>query len=103
MWMTHLAKKSDGSESYKRVAMIAAILQDFDVCKSKLIERGQKFASSSLKSRQKIAELSHNFVRDGMTVLTHGYSRVVVTLLLRASKNRHFSVLVSESRPDHAG
>ncbi|EQC42726.1 hypothetical protein SDRG_00450 [Saprolegnia diclina VS20] len=76
---------------------------DFDQCKSQLIDRGKLFAETSLLSRKRIADLGHNFVRDGMQVLTHGASRVVTGLLLQAAKTKHFSVLVTEGRPNGAG
>lgn len=38
--------------------------------------------------------LGQDFVRDGCTILTHGYSRVVVSLLkLAASNGKRFSVI----------
>ncbi|OQR91934.1 translation initiation factor eIF-2B subunit alpha [Achlya hypogyna] len=76
---------------------------DFDQCKSQLIDRGKLFAETSLLSRKRIADLGHNFVRDGMKVLTHGASRVVTGLLLQAAKTKHFSVVVTEGRPNGAG
>lgn len=36
-------------------------------------------------------------------VLTHGASRVVAALLCRAAKEKHFSVIVTESRPECDG
>jgi hypothetical protein len=44
--------------------------QDFDLCKSQLIERGEQFAETSLSSRKRITEVGHNFIRDGMVRLT---------------------------------
>lgn len=41
-------------------------LQDFDVLKQLLLDRGHRFVANALKSRVKIAELGHNFVHDGM-------------------------------------
>eukprot|EP00935_MAST-01C_sp_MAST-1C-sp1_P000433 g433.t1 len=76
---------------------------DFDVCKTQLIERGELFAEESLKSRVKIAELGHTFIQDGQVILTHGYSRVVAKLILKAAESRNFTVIVTEGRPDGAG
>ncbi|OQR89827.1 translation initiation factor eIF-2B subunit alpha [Thraustotheca clavata] len=76
---------------------------DFDQCKAQLIDRGKMFVATSLTSRKRIADLGHNFVRDGMQVLTHGASRVVTGLLLQAAKTKHFSVVVTEGRPNNAG
>ncbi|RHY29031.1 hypothetical protein DYB32_005517 [Aphanomyces invadans] len=76
---------------------------DFDLCKSQLIDRGKLFAETSSTSRKRIVDFGHNFVRDGMVVLTHGASRVVTKLLLQAAKSKHFSVVVTEGRPNGAG
>ncbi|CAK4639839.1 hypothetical protein LEN26_020765 [Aphanomyces euteiches] len=76
---------------------------DFDQCKAQLIDRGKLFAETSSTSRKRIADLGHNFVRDGMVVLTHGASRVVTKLLLQAAQTKHFSVVVTEGRPNGAG
>jgi translation initiation factor eIF-2B subunit alpha len=76
---------------------------DFDVCKTQLIERGELFAEESLKSRVKIAELGHMFIQDGQVILTHGHSRVVSKLILKAAESRNFTVIVTEGRPDGAG
>jgi len=44
------------------------------------------------------------FFRDGVTVLTHGFSRVVLAVLERAVRQgKHFNVVVTESRPDGSG
>jgi translation initiation factor 2B subunit (eIF-2B alpha/beta/delta family) len=44
-----------------------------------------------------------NFRCFHQVVLTHGTSRVVTALLLRAARNHNFSVIVTEGRPDGAG
>ncbi|CAM9285044.1 unnamed protein product [Discosporangium mesarthrocarpum] len=72
-------------------------------CKQQLLRRGEKFAETSETSRDLIAGLGHSFVRDGAVVMTHGSSRCAVSLLLKAAETKHFSVLVSEGRPDGAG
>lgn len=46
--------------------MVGATTQDFELCKSQLIDRGNFFAETSLSSRKRIAEVGHSFVRDGM-------------------------------------
>ena len=64
-----------------------------------MIERGQQYTQQSSLSRIKIGQLANNFLRDGTTVLTHGLSRVVLSILLQAhDKGKRFSVLVTESR-----
>jgi len=76
---------------------------DFSDCKRLLIERGEKFAEISMRSRKRIAEVGRSFIRDGATVLTHAKSRVVMELLIRASETKNFSVIVTEGRPECAG
>ncbi|TMW65526.1 hypothetical protein Poli38472_008168 [Pythium oligandrum] len=76
---------------------------DFDLCKSQLIDRGKLFAETSLSSRKRIAEVGHSFIRNGMRVMTHGISRVVIALLLEAAKTKHFSVYITEGRSNDAG
>lgn len=43
-----------------------ALRQDFELCKSQLIDRGNFFAETSLSSRKRIAQVGHSFIRDGM-------------------------------------
>ncbi|DBA05324.1 TPA: hypothetical protein N0F65_007486 [Lagenidium giganteum] len=76
---------------------------DFDACKAQLIDRGKLFEATSLSSRKRIAEIGHSFIRDGMRVLTHGTSRVVIALLREAAKTKHFSVFVTEGRRNRSG
>lgn len=77
--------------------------EDFSDCKRVLIERGEKFAEFSSRSRKRIAEVGRSFIRDGGTVLTHAKSRVVMELLIRAAETKNFSVIVTEGRPECTG
>ena len=52
------------------------------------IPRGERFAEVSETSREQIARLGHSFVRDGTVVLTHGYSRCALHLLLMAAETK---------------
>ena len=78
-------------------------LPDFAACIAQVLERGERFAGISLAARDRIAEVGHAFVQDGQTVLTHGWSRVVAELLIKAAEHRHFSIVVLEGRPDAGG
>jgi len=79
-------------------------ISDFEKCKSRLIERGESFRQKAILARGKIATFSEPFIRDGLVILTYGFSRVVLTVLLRAlSQDKRFRVIVSESRPDGVG
>ena len=95
---------SSGSELFLRhVTRTFLEFEDFDECKRMLGARGSSFARQSEASRARIAELGHAFVRDGAAVLVHGRSRVATALLAKAAETKHFSVFVTEGRPDGAG
>lgn len=78
-------------------------LTEFKECRAAILERGQRFAGISLAARDKIARAGHGFIRDGQTILTHGWSRVVAALLLKAAETKHFSLCILEGRPDASG
>lgn len=100
-------------------------LQNFDLLKHKLIERGKKFKANAQSSTRRIASLATSFIRDGaflcfpsflfrflivynivlmiqgMVILTHGHSRVVNSLLIASKQQgKRFTVFLTESRPD---
>jgi len=82
----------------KYVTRTWADLQNFNLLKEKLIKRGEQFQANVVASNTKIAKFGSSFIRDGMKVLTHGYSTVVITLLLAAEEQgKRFSVYVIES------
>lgn len=69
-----------------------------------LVERGNLFLDKVAGSRQKIAKLTHKFIRDGTTILTHSKSRVVLQVLKEAAEaKKRFNVFVAESQPDKSG
>jgi translation initiation factor eIF-2B subunit alpha len=76
---------------------------DFDTLRSAIVERAEKFVQLYINSRDKIASVGSQFIRDGSTVLVHGYSRVVLGLLVNAAMTCNFTVLVTEGRPVGAG
>jgi translation initiation factor eIF-2B subunit alpha len=77
---------------------------DFDQCIREVLARGETFAGLSLAARDKIAMNGYQFVRDGCVILTHGFSRVVSAVLLKAQEKQiHFEVIVLEGRPDGGG
>ncbi len=80
------------------------LLQDFSSCKADVLSRGELFTTISSNSRSHIALLASGFIRDGLTVLIHGYSRVVTALLLQAkSDGKEFNVIMTEGRPNADG
>ena len=78
-------------------------LPDFEECRQAVLERGERFAGISLAARDRISEVAADFIQEGQTVLTHGWSRVVASILLQASQTKHFDIIIMEGRPDAAG
>ena len=78
-------------------------LPDFEACKKEVLERGKRFAGITLAARDRIAHVSADFIQEGQTVLTHGFSRVVASILLQAAETKHFDIVILEGRPDAAG
>lgn len=78
-------------------------LDDFEACRRQVLERGERFAGISVAARDRIAQVGADFIHEGMTVLTHGWSRVVASVLLEAAETKHFDIIVLEGRPDAAG
>lgn len=62
-----------------------------------------EYVGKSEASRSRIAEIGHSFVQDGCTVLTHGSSRVVMALLLKAAESKQFKIIVTEGGPNGDG
>lgn len=76
----------------------------FEECVARLLERGEQFSLMSSNSRATIASLVDRFISDGKVILTHGFSRVVQTVLVTAAQaGKNFSVLVTEGRPNCDG
>ncbi|KAI1775238.1 nagb/rpia/CoA transferase-like protein [Hypoxylon cercidicola] len=61
--------------------------ENFEVVRQHLMRNGRLFAQRAKQSRERIAAVGREYVRDGFTVLTHGGSRVVGTLLGRAAES----------------
>lgn len=78
-------------------------LPDFEACRQEVLERGERFAGVSLAARDRIAQVGADFIQEGMTVLTHGWSRVVASVLLEAAETKHFDIIILEGRPDATG
>lgn len=94
-----------GSELFLRFITLATLEHsDFDKVKDILISRGEIFLKKVSSSRQKIAKLGLPFLNDGIKVLTHSYSKVVLHWLIKAAEaQKRFTVYVTESRPDMSG
>lgn len=76
---------------------------DFAASRNEVLERGQRFAGISLAARDRIAHVAADFIQEGQTVLTHGWSRVVASILLKAAETKNFDIIILEGRPDAAG
>lgn len=80
--------------------------ENFEVVRQHLMRNGRLFASRAKQAREQIASVAREYVRDDITILTHGGSRVVGTLLGRAAESipgdakRRFKVIhvVNEAR-----
>jgi len=95
-----------GSDVYLRLVSKIVMRTDtgnFQECLKALRKHGSHFKTASEQSRLKIAKLGNRFIQEDTTVLVHGYSRSVMTLLLHASKKKHFEVFVLEGRPGGDG
>eukprot|EP00771_Trimastix_marina_P001486 gnl/Trimastix_PCT/2567.p1 GENE.gnl/Trimastix_PCT/2567~~gnl/Trimastix_PCT/2567.p1 ORF type:complete len:344 (+),score=67.78 gnl/Trimastix_PCT/2567:32-1033(+) len=78
-------------------------MNDFESCKRKLIASANHFTTMTKTNRNKIALLGERFFFEGMTIMTHSYSRVIMQCLLRAAKTKNFRVVVSEGGPTREG
>lgn len=79
--------------------------RDWDSCRRSLVENGSLFAKRALESRSKIARIGLPFVRDHDTILVHGRSRAVLSLLQLAAESGsvRFRVYVTEARVCNEG
>jgi translation initiation factor eIF-2B subunit alpha len=100
---SHIALASGCDLFLKHVTRSFLENPDFEACRQEVLERGEIFAGISLAARDRIAHVAADFIQEGQTVLTHGWSRVVASVLLKAAETKHFDIIVLEGRPDAAG
>ena len=100
---SHIALDSGCDLFLKYVTRCFLELSDFNDCRVAILERGERFAEISVAARDRITVICKGFVRDGHRILTHGWSRVVASLLTKAAMTKHFEVIVLEGRPDASG
>lgn len=81
-----LSAGTDLFQRYMISSLKASGESNFDTLRQHLLTNGRLFVSRAKAGREKIAAYGRNFVRDGCTVLTHGGSRVVGTLLAKAAE-----------------
>ncbi|XP_062372773.1 translation initiation factor eIF-2B subunit alpha isoform X1 [Sardina pilchardus] len=96
---------SSGGELFLRFITLTSLEHpDLSQCKKVMVERGELFLKKISLSRNKVAKLCHNFIKDGAKILTHSSSRVVLKVLENvAADKKRFSVYVTESQPDSSG
>lgn len=79
------------------------LYSDWEACKTHLVENGQLFLTRAKESRDMIAKIGFQFIKDDDTILVHSYSRVVLALLAYAkSKFVRFRVIVTQALPSGA-
>ncbi|KAI1081724.1 nagb/rpia/CoA transferase-like protein [Whalleya microplaca] len=61
--------------------------ENFEVVRQHLMRNGRLFAQRAKEAREQIATISRRYIHDSHTILTHGGSRVVGTLLGRAAES----------------
>ncbi|KAI2636891.1 nagb/rpia/CoA transferase-like protein [Hypomontagnella submonticulosa] len=61
--------------------------ENFEVVRQHLMKNGRLFAQRAKQAREQIATVGREYIRDDSTILTHGGSRVVGTLLGRAAES----------------
>jgi translation initiation factor eIF-2B subunit alpha len=76
---------------------------DFATSRAEVLVRGERFAGISMAARDRISTIAADFIQEGHTVLTHGWSRVVAAILIKAAQTKHFDIVILEGRPDCAG
>lgn len=75
-------------------------IPDFTECRHRIISRGEQFEAVSLKAKTRISQFGDQFIHDESSILVHGHSRIVLALLLFASKQlKRFCVYLTECYP----
>lgn len=100
---SHIAMASGCELFMKYITRCFLNLPDFKSCIAQILERGRRFSNISLAARDNIAKAGQAFIRPGQTVLTHGWSRAVSSLLLKAAEQTDFEIIILEGRPDASG
>ncbi len=100
---SHIALASGCELFMKYITRCFLELPDFNECIAQIISRGQRFSDISIAARDRIASTGRAFIQPGSTVLTHGWSSVVSSLLIQAAKETHFEIIILEGRPDASG
>jgi len=102
---SHIALVSGCELFMKYITRCFLELPDFKSCKAQILQRGERFATISQTARDRIASSGSPFIRPNSVILTHGWSRVVSSLLEKAHCQHqvNFDLIVLEGRPDAGG
>jgi translation initiation factor eIF-2B subunit alpha len=100
---SHIALASGCELFLKYITRCFLELPDFNECIEQIISRGQRFSDISIAAKERIASTGTAFIQPGSTVMTHGWSSVVSSLLIQAAKDTHFEIIILEGRPDASG
>jgi translation initiation factor eIF-2B subunit alpha len=89
-----------GTEMFTRFItkpLLNSVANDFNDWKKLVAEEGHGILSKFSGFRTQAANVGLKFLKDGMVILVHSYSRVVMALLKQAWKNQiRFKVIVTE-------
>lgn len=78
--------------------------EDFNTIKKNLVTITKDLHLLSTFAKEKISSFFNWVMKNGITLLVHGYSSTIVYSLIQSKKNGiNFKVLVTESRPENAG
>ena len=72
---------------------------EFDNLKASLVNLGIKLSGMRPNCLARIAQVAIRCFKDEQVILVHGYSDVVINVLVKAAEKFNFSVIVTECRP----
>ena len=82
----------------------AAKTQKVDALSQNVVENANQFLKDLEGSKEQIAEIGANRIRDGSVVFTHCHSSTVTRLLAKAKADgKNFKVICTETRPAYQG
>jgi len=78
--------------------------EDFTTLKKNLVTITRDLHLLSTYAKDKISSFFNWTLKNGMTIMIHGYSSTIVNSLIEGKKNGvNFKVLITESRPENGG
>jgi translation initiation factor eIF-2B subunit alpha len=78
--------------------------EDFDSIKKNIVTITKDLYLLSTYAKEKISNFFNWVIKNGMTILVHGYSSTILYALIKSKNNGiSFKVLVTESRPENDG